>query len=139
LLDYRHCLTLTYGAKIAQAPDSSRTKGLAFRGIYRLGAGVIDRDYAICFGLGWVCENHPTRAWDEKLGCQCGAGMPCACQNANGLEQPDVSKVLETDDMEIHRKNQCDADNDDAEEKPAHHFSRRTPLNFLALFLTAMN
>jgi hypothetical protein len=31
--------------------------------------------------------------------------MPCACQKANGLEQPDVSKVLESDDVEIQRKN----------------------------------
>ena len=21
----------------------------------------------ICFGLGWVCENHPDRAWDKDL------------------------------------------------------------------------
>jgi len=27
-------------------------------------------------------------AWDEKKGCQCGAGMPCECQHANGLEEP---------------------------------------------------
>jgi hypothetical protein len=25
------------------------------------------------------------------------AGMPCECQKANGLEQPDVSHVLEGD------------------------------------------
>jgi hypothetical protein len=22
----------------------------------------------ICFGIGWVCENHPDRAWDKELG-----------------------------------------------------------------------
>jgi hypothetical protein len=24
----------------------------------------------ICFGIGWVCENHPEKAWDEDLGCR---------------------------------------------------------------------
>jgi hypothetical protein len=31
----------------------------------------------ICFGLGFVCENHPDLAWSEELGRQCGAGEPC--------------------------------------------------------------
>ena len=48
-----------------------------------------------CCGLGWVCENHPERAWDEALGCQCGAGMLCECQHADGLEPPDISKIME--------------------------------------------
>lgn len=26
---------------------------------------------------GWVCENHPEKAWPTK--CDCGAGMPCDC------------------------------------------------------------
>jgi hypothetical protein len=64
---------------------------------------MIDPNCPVCFGLGWVCENHPMRAWDEKLGCQCGAGMPCECQRETGLEQPDVSRVLETDDVDIKR------------------------------------
>jgi len=51
----------------------------------------MDKDCPIFFGMGWVCENHPDRAWDEKLGCQCGAGMPCRC---NGGEEPDVSEVI---------------------------------------------
>lgn len=55
---------------------------------------MIDPNCPACFGLGWVCENHPDRAWDQELGCQCGAGMPCECQRANGPEQPDVSAVL---------------------------------------------
>jgi hypothetical protein len=38
---------------------------------------------------------HPDRAWCEELGCQCGAGMPCGCVRADGLEEPDVSRVLE--------------------------------------------
>jgi hypothetical protein len=37
---------------------------------------MIDPDCKICLGIGWVCENHPHRAWAEELGCQCGAGMP---------------------------------------------------------------
>jgi hypothetical protein len=55
---------------------------------------MIDPNCPVCFGIGWVCENHPMRVWDEKLGCQCGIGMPCECQRANGFEQPDVSKIM---------------------------------------------
>ena len=50
------------------------------------------RHCSICFGIGWVCENHPSRAWSETLGCMCGAGMPCRC---NDVEQPDTSEVIE--------------------------------------------
>lgn len=64
-------------------------------GVSRQLSLMIDPKCPVCFGSGWVCENHPHRAWDEKFGCQCGAGMPCACQRANGLEQPDVSGVLD--------------------------------------------
>ncbi|MDE5466040.1 hypothetical protein [Bradyrhizobium sp. CSS354] len=53
----------------------------------------------ICFGLGFVCENHPDRAWSEELGCQCGAGDPCACNRSldidAGIEEPDVSHIIE--------------------------------------------
>lgn len=38
---------------------------------------MINPDCPICFGVGWVCENRPKRAWSEELGCQCGARMPC--------------------------------------------------------------
>jgi hypothetical protein len=48
-------------------------------------------DCPVCFGIGWVCENHPDRAWDAELGCTCGAGMPCKC---NGGEEPDISQVI---------------------------------------------
>jgi hypothetical protein len=41
---------------------------------------------AYCKGLGWVCENHPHMAWSDELGCQCGAGMPCEC---NQVDRPD--------------------------------------------------
>lgn len=44
----------------------------------------------ICFGYGWVCENHMNKAWAElmdgeearlagKHACACGAGAPCKC------------------------------------------------------------
>jgi len=55
---------------------------------------MIDPHCRICFGLGWVCENHPKRAWREELGCQCGAGMPCECNAADGLHELDLSTVL---------------------------------------------
>jgi hypothetical protein len=47
-----------------------------------------------CKGLGWVCENHPHMAWSDEFGCQCGAGMPCECNRADGHEEPDVSQVI---------------------------------------------
>jgi hypothetical protein len=56
---------------------------------------MIDPDCKVCLGIGWVCENHPNRAWSQKLGCQCGAGMPCECVPADDLEEPDVSKVID--------------------------------------------
>jgi hypothetical protein len=40
-----------------------------------------------CFGLGWVCEVHPDRVWNEELGCMCGAGMPCECNRVNQEEE----------------------------------------------------
>jgi hypothetical protein len=45
-----------------------------------------------CLGIGWVCENHPDLAWSDELGCQCGAGMPCECNQA---DPPDTSEVME--------------------------------------------
>jgi hypothetical protein len=44
-----------------------------------------------CFGIGWVCENHPDRAWSEELGCRYGPGMPCKC---NRTDEPDTSEVF---------------------------------------------
>jgi hypothetical protein len=49
---------------------------------------------AYCKGLGWVCENHPHMAWSDEVGCQCGAGMPCERNLAEGHEEPDVSQVI---------------------------------------------
>jgi hypothetical protein len=44
----------------------------------------MDKNRHICFGVGWVCENHPDFAWDKELGCECGVGMPCECNNEHG-------------------------------------------------------
>jgi hypothetical protein len=49
----------------------------------------------IFFGLGWVCENHPQLAWSDEFGCQCGAGMPCECNQTEDFEEPDTSEVIE--------------------------------------------
>jgi len=51
---------------------------------------------ALLVEIGWVCENHPSKAWPETLGCMCGAGMPCRC---NDVEQPDTSEVIEPHDQ----------------------------------------
>jgi hypothetical protein len=56
-------------------------------------------DCPICFGIGWVCENHPDRAWHEELGCMCGPEMPCKC---NSGEELDVSQVL-VDEQDVTR------------------------------------
>ena len=29
---------------------------------------MIDPDCEVCLGIGWVCENHPHRAWTDELG-----------------------------------------------------------------------
>lgn len=62
----------------------------------------MDKDCPICFGLGWVCENHPKRAWSETLGCMCGAGMPCQCNRTGepGVDPPDYSELI-TDEREV--------------------------------------
>jgi hypothetical protein len=41
-----------------------------------------------------VCENHPDKPWDTDLGCVCGAGMPCNCNETDCVDQPDVSQVI---------------------------------------------
>jgi hypothetical protein len=56
--------------------------------------GKMKPDCPICFGIGWVCENHPDRPWDDELGCTCGAGTPCECNSAEGHEEPDISQVI---------------------------------------------
>ena len=59
----------------------------------------MDKNCRVCFGLGWVCENHPNRVWDEKLGCMCGAGMPCKC---NELDPPDTIEVIDGEEKTRH-------------------------------------
>ena len=39
----------------------------------------------ICRGIGWVCENHPDKPYDDELGCTCGDGIPCACNDSTRL------------------------------------------------------
>ena len=48
-----------------------------------------DKNCPICFGMRWICENHPDKAWDEKLGCMCGAGISCECNSVDqaGLDE----------------------------------------------------
>jgi hypothetical protein len=57
----------------------------------------VDKNCRICFGIGWVCENHPNRAWDAELGCVCGMGMQCECNQEGepGVDLPDTSQVIE--------------------------------------------
>jgi hypothetical protein len=38
--------------------------------------------------IGWVCENHPDKPWDDEMGCTCGAGLPCEC---NTGEESDIN------------------------------------------------
>jgi hypothetical protein len=45
----------------------------------------------ICFGIGWVCEAHPDRAWDGELGCTSGAGEPCQCRRTASMSLTSVS------------------------------------------------
>jgi hypothetical protein len=59
----------------------------------------MDKNCPVCFGIGWVCENHPDGAWHEELGCMCGAGMQCKC---NSGEELDVSQVLVDEDATRH-------------------------------------
>jgi hypothetical protein len=41
---------------------------------------MIDPDCPICFGIGWVCENHPNRAvW--RQGCLVIANEPTALKS----------------------------------------------------------
>lgn len=62
-------------------------------------AGIAAAVLVVCLlTTAWVCENHLDRAWDEELGCTCGAGDPCVGNRSPdidaGIEESDVSKVL---------------------------------------------
>lgn len=50
-----------------------------------------ENELPVLFGIGWVCENHPEKAWDDELDCNCGAGMPCY---SNDSDPPDTSRVI---------------------------------------------
>jgi hypothetical protein len=54
----------------------------------------------ICFGIGWVCENHPDKPRDKELGCECVAGMTCECNSAGepSVDEPDTSQVIVEED-----------------------------------------
>jgi hypothetical protein len=46
-----------------------------------------------CADTGWICEDHPDRAWKH---CNCGgAGMPCpSCNKSPGPnDRPDVPRL----------------------------------------------
>jgi hypothetical protein len=64
----------------------------------------MDANCPICLGIGWVCENHPDRAWDDELGCTCGAGEPCRCNAVGepGVDEPDISQVIEDGEKTRH-------------------------------------
>lgn len=47
-----------------------------------------------CKGIGWVCEAHPDKPWDRLQGCVCDAGAPCACNRAQGHEEPDTAAIF---------------------------------------------
>lgn len=56
----------------------------------------MDKKCPICFGIGWVCENHPDKPWNKEIGCECGAGVPCNCNGGGkpGVDEPDTSQVM---------------------------------------------
>jgi hypothetical protein len=57
----------------------------------------VDKNCPICFGIGWVCENHPG---NKELGCECGAGMPCKCNDGDELDTSQV--IVEEDKISRH-------------------------------------
>jgi hypothetical protein len=53
----------------------------------------------VCRGVGWVCEDHPDKPYDHDIGCACGEGIPCAC---NDSTPPDTSQVIVIDEVTLH-------------------------------------
>jgi hypothetical protein len=52
--------------------------------------------------VGWLCENHLDKPWDAELGCVCGAGVPCKCNETGGVDELDVSQVIEDGSQRRH-------------------------------------
>jgi hypothetical protein len=77
---------------ISQNGTCKKSRNIPRHLFYPVKPSAMDKNCPICFGLGGVCENHPDRAWDEELGCQCGAGMPCEC---NRVDPPDTSQLIQ--------------------------------------------
>ena len=59
----------------------------------------MNKNCPICRGIGCVCENHPDKPYDEELGCACGEGIPCAC---NDSTPPDTSQVIVVGEHTVH-------------------------------------
>jgi hypothetical protein len=56
---------------------------------------MVDTRCKICFGLGWVCGNHPNRAWSDELGCKCGPAKACKCQgDVDETAQPVIVEII---------------------------------------------
>ncbi len=47
-----------------------------------------DIDCKACANEGWVCENHPEKAWGGGYGCCGGAGTPCKECNESDRDNP---------------------------------------------------
>jgi hypothetical protein len=45
------------------------------------GYKVHDFNCEVCAGEGWVCEDHPDKAWKVGDGCCGAAGDPCKCNS----------------------------------------------------------
>jgi hypothetical protein len=58
----------------------------------------MNKNCPICLAIGWVCENHPDKPYDE-LGCTSCGGIPCAC---NDSTPPDASQVIIIEEVTVH-------------------------------------
>lgn len=59
-----------------------------------------DPNCKICEGDGWVCENHPDKAWKGGDGCCGGAGMLCVC-NPQTSGEPETPETPETPESPV--------------------------------------
>jgi hypothetical protein len=54
----------------------------------------------ICLGIGWACENHPDRAWDDALGCvRRWHAVQVQHGGRAGVDEPDISQVIVEDGL----------------------------------------